>query len=222
MKRHLQDHLEFLRQFRKRFDTTGAVLPSSQFLARGITAYLSRRDGPIRVLEVGPGTGAITRRIVQLLQPEDHLDLVELNEDFVNLLKDRFENDRLFRPAASQTTIHHCALQEYQAEAPYDYIISGLPLNNFSAELVQQLFDSFFRLLAPNGVLSYFEYMYVRPIRRFTARHDERVRLQALEQVLKHYLSRYRFRRGWIFANIPPAWVQHLQRNGETAHQGDK
>ena len=37
--------------------------------------------------------------------------------------------------------------------------------------------DVFFRLLAPGGVLSYFEYMYMRPLRRMVSNADGRKRL---------------------------------------------
>src|SRR3712207_2100544 len=60
----VRDHLEFLRQFRRQFETTGAVAPSSRFLAAAMTGPLSRRTKPARILEVGPGTGAVTRKIV--------------------------------------------------------------------------------------------------------------------------------------------------------------
>jgi hypothetical protein len=39
-----------------------------------------------------------------------------------------------------------------------------------------------------------------------------RERLGSLEAVLHEYLGRHRFRRDWVFVNIPPAWVQHLRR----------
>ena len=212
MKDQIRDNLAFFQQFRKQFETTGAILPSSRFLARAITGPLSQRNGPARILEVGPGTGPVTRRIVQLLRPEDQLDLVELNDDFVECLKRRFEEDPVFQPAAHQTTIHHCALQDFHADAPYDFIISGLPLNNFSAELVGSLFESFFQFLAPQGVLSYFEYMYVRAFRKIVSRGAERTRIHTLDGIIREYLTHHRFRRNWIFVNVPPAWVQHLRR----------
>ena len=40
-----------------------------------------------------------------------------------------------------------------------------------------------------------------------------RERLGDLEAVLQEYLGRHRFRRDWVFVNIPPAWVQHLRRD---------
>lgn len=209
------DYVEFFRQFRTRFKTTGAVAPSSRFLAHAMTGPLSKRKQPVRVLEVGPGTGAVTRRIVQLLEPGDRLDLVELNERFASILNRRFQTDPRYRRVAALSEVHVCPLQEFQSDGTYDFIISGLPLNNFSAGMVQEIFETFFRLLAPGGVLSYFEYMYVRPIRKLVAPAGEKSRLAALDEIMNSFLSRHRLYKSWVFVNLPPAWVQHLQKEAD-------
>lgn len=209
----MREQLIFFREFRQRFKTTGAVAPSSRFLARAMTEPLARRDGPVRVLEIGPGTGAVTRTIVRHVRPGDRFDLVELNEAFVEMLRSNFENDVDYRRAADVSQIHACPLQEFQSDEPYDYIISGLPLNNFSAELVREIFAAYFRLLKPGGTLSYFEYMYVRPARKLVTRGDEKARLVALDEIMGSYRSKHHVRTDWVFANFPPAWVQHLKNN---------
>jgi phospholipid N-methyltransferase len=180
-----------------------------------MTEPLARRIGPVRVLEIGPGTGAVTRTIVKHLQPGDRFDLVELNPAFVEILRRNFEDDADYRRTAGFSEIHACPLQEFQAESPYDYVISGLPLNNFPADLVRDIFASYFRLLKPQGVLSYFEYMYVRPARKLVTSGDEKARLIALDEIMGAYRARHHVRTDWVFANVPPAWVQHLRNNGE-------
>ena len=65
------------------------------------------------------------------------------------------------------------------------------------------------------GVLSYFEYMYVRPLRKVIADKQERTRLNSLEEIMGSFLTRYRFHTSWVLVNLPPAWVQHLQNDGE-------
>ena len=212
MPNFLKDHWEFLRQFRERFETTGAVAPSSRFLARAMTVPMARRERPIRVLEVGPGTGAVTQQIVRLLKPDDRFDLVELNDTFAALLRHKFEHDAKYRAVAERSAVHVCPIQEFAAAEPYDIIISGLPLNNFPADLVRSIFETFFRLLARGGTLSYFEYMYVRPLRRMVARSTEKKRLTELDRIANEYLAKHRFHCSWVFVNVPPAWVQHLRK----------
>ncbi|MCH8828672.1 MAG: methyltransferase domain-containing protein, partial [Planctomycetes bacterium] len=138
------DQIQFFRQFRTQSKTTGSILPSSRFLARAMTGPMESRRGPLRILEVGPGTGAVTRRIVRFLKPEDRFDLVEINPSFAQRLKNRFLNDPVFERVASQSHVHACALKEFESDQSYDFILSGLPMNNFSADLVRETFDCFF------------------------------------------------------------------------------
>lgn len=208
-----KNQIAFFRQFRKRFETTGAIAPSSRFLAKAMTRYLAARDPqkPVRVLEIGPGTGPVTDEIVRLLQPHDRFDLVELNEEFVQILRQRFEQETAWKKVAAQSQIHQMPIQDYQVSEPYHFVISGLPLNNFPAALVTTITDAYFRLLRPDGVLSYFEYMYVRPIRRVITRGAERERICAIDDTLRGYCDRLRIRRDNVWINIPCAWVQHLK-----------
>jgi phospholipid N-methyltransferase len=208
----LSDHLEFLRQFRTRFHTTGAVAPSSRFLAKAMTRPIRLRDAPARILEVGPGTGAVTRQIVRLLRPHDRLDLVELNTAFAELLRRRFEEDPIYRRVAAQSEVHVCSIDSFQPAAEYDFIVSGLPFNNFDPEFVDTVMESFFDMLAAGGILSFFEYMYVRPLRAVVGPRSECSRMKKLDAVVQSFLHPHRFRRDWVFFNLPPAWVQHLRK----------
>ncbi|MEZ6049377.1 MAG: class I SAM-dependent methyltransferase [Planctomycetaceae bacterium] len=106
-------------------------------------------------------------------------------------------------------------LQDFQAAEPYDVIISGLPLNNFSPELVALIFEQYWRLLKPTGSLSYFEYMYIRSAKKKLAKKSERERLHQLDEIIMPFLKSQRFKRSWVFLNVPPAWVQHLTAPAE-------
>lgn len=183
-----------------------------------MTGPLKRRDQPARILEVGPGTGAITQRIVSLMNDGDRFDLVEINAAFADVLQRRFERGPAFRRVAGQSAIHTCPIQEFAADEPYDFIVSGLPLNNFSTELVEEIFETFFRLLARDGVLTYYEYMAVRPLRKVVGRKTERERIRELDALLRSYLERHRIHRNWVLCNVPPAWVQHLRVDDPQRH----
>src|SRR4051812_43346086 len=100
----------FLRESRRHFRTTGALLPSSRFLARALVAPLVARPAivpPRRVLEVGPGTGSVTRAILRYLRPDDRLDAVELNRRFVDRLQLHLLHDPLFAPYRGQVQVIH-------------------------------------------------------------------------------------------------------------------
>lgn len=212
----LKNQLAFFRQFRQRFETTGAIAPSSRFLAASMTRFLKDRDPatPVRVLEIGPGTGPVTDSIVRLIKPGDVFDLVELNDEFVRILEARFSSEGSWKSVRAQSTIFQLPVQDFQAPSPYDFVISGLPLNNFPADLVKTISETYFRLLKPGGVLSYFEYMYVRPIRKLISRGDELKRITTIDDIMRSHCDRCRIGRDNIWINTPPAWVQHLRNSG--------
>src|ERR1043165_9595653 len=130
----------FYRQFREQYTTTGSILPSSRSLGRALAGPLRRCKGPRAILEDGPGTGAVTSEIVKLLRPGDAFDIVEINAAFVDVLQRRFREQTHFHRYRDQARILHAALQEVPGEGIYDFMISGLPLNNFPMELVRDIF----------------------------------------------------------------------------------
>lgn len=217
MARRLHEYRLFLREFRRHFKTTGAVLPSSRFLARALCRYLREDERPARrVLEVGPGTGAVTQRLVELLKEGDTFDLVELNDSFVRRLKKRFRREPGFQRVAERARVLHHPVEELAADQKYDIIISGLPLNNFSEHSVEQILKLLVEHLAPGGTLSFFQYIAVRPARALVSRSEERKRLQGVGRVLHSLLTAGEVRREWILPNVPPAYVHHVRMDNGT------
>ncbi len=215
MFRSLRNQLQFLRQYYEQFETTGAIAPSSRFLARSMTRFLAARErqNAVQVIEIGPGTGAVTDQIVRQLGPDDRLDLVELNEQFIRILEERFAADPAWARVRPQVQIHQQPVQDYSGPAG-DFVISGLPLNNFPLPLVREIRETYLRLVRPAGVLSYFEYMYIRTVRRRISRGSERTRIIGIDDLLGELCEQHRICRDSVWLNLPPAWVQHLRLPG--------
>ena len=213
MSQNIKHYVSFFREFRRTFHTTGAILPSGQQLAKATLTPFSRRNKPSRVLEVGPGTGALTQEIVRHLKPGDVFDVVELNDRFVEILRNRFATEPAFQQSAGQSTVHHLPIQQFVAEQPYDYIMCGLPFNNLPPRLVMDIFKHFNQLLAPEGVLSFFEYLWIRRVSFLLSSRPERLRKARVGCVISWYLDRYAFRHDTAFVNFPPAVVHHLRLN---------
>ncbi len=206
----LADYRLFWRQFRENFHTTGAVLPSGRRLARALCSFVPGEHGTRRILEVGPGTGAVTSELTRQLCDHDQLDLVELNPEFVERLRQRFNTEPDFQRVADRSRVLHQSVADLNGE-PYDIIISGLPLNNFSVELVESLLGSLLGLLRPGGTLSFFQYVAVRSAKSLLARGSEKARLQGIGRALDQVLTPYEIRRDGVWLNVPPAWVHHVR-----------
>lgn len=206
----------FLQQFCRRFETTGAILPSSRFLASELAGGIRWRKAhlrrPLRILEVGPGTGPATEEIARLMGPEDTLDLVEVNEQFARFLSQRVATEAVFAPVRDRIQIYARAIEHHvKVAGAYDILVSGLPFNNFSAELVSDILEAFDELSADGCHWSFFEYYALRSIKLRFVSGPERQRLLAIDRLLQERL-RDREDRQIVWANIPPALVRHSRR----------
>jgi phospholipid N-methyltransferase len=207
----LSNYRVFISQFFRQYHTTGAILPSGRPLASALCRYVREGNGPRRILEVGPGTGAVTSRLVEVLKPDDRLTLIELNDDFVRHLQGRLTSEARFKTVAERTELVHGRLEDLSGAGCYDRIISGLPLNNFTAAEVRQILDVFHRLLRPDGVLSFFEYIAVRRMKKAISRGSERQRLREIGEALGEVLGPHEIRCDWVWPNVTPAWVHHVR-----------
>ena len=201
---------EFYQEFRRAYRNTGSILPSSRGLARALVSPMRKRQGPARVLEVGPGTGAVTDEILRQLRPATastwwrSIRILSKCSAAVSR-RNRFGASR--RP---QTELIHAPLQDVPGVAVYDYMISGLPLNNFPLSLVREIFQAYRRLLKPAGVLSYFEYLAIRDVKISLVAKKEQRRLRVLSKFLERRIRAYQVSEQRVFLNIPPAVARHF------------
>ncbi len=207
----LYEHRVFLREYVRHFQTTGSIAPSSRWLAAALARFVVPGERPLRIVEVGPGTGAVTRAIARRLGPQDQLLLVELNARFVEHLRERFARDPVLRRVAGQTEVLHAAVQDLPQDRSHDLVISGLPLNNFTPCLVERLLECMAALLRPGGTLSFFEYVAIRKLRAMVAGGADRARLRAIGSILSRTFEQHEIRRDLVLGNLPPAWVHHLR-----------
>lgn len=203
------DYLVFVREAFRRHETTGAVWPSSSSLARAITRFVARKTGPARILEVGPGTGVFTRQILRHLTEHDELTLVEVNPTFAALLEKRVAKAPQCAPHQSRIRIICSPIETAPLAGKYDFIVSGLPLNNFEPPHVRTILRRLRQLAAPGCVLSFFEYLGLRRIRTVAGRAATRRRLRTIEATIRAFERRHGFARDIVWANVPPALVRH-------------
>ena len=121
----LSDYRAFLTQFLRNYQTTGAVIPSGRALASALCRHVGT-GAPQKILEAGPGTGAVTGRVIERLRPEDHLWMVELNPTFAAHLRRAFDERPSFRAVAERCHLVEGSLQELGRHGDFDIIVSGM------------------------------------------------------------------------------------------------
>ncbi len=187
-------------------------MPSGRRLAAALARFAAEpADHPRRILEVGPGTGAVTRCLVDALGPQDRLDLVERNDSFVACLGRRLQTEPAFQAVADRVSVLHCPVEELPPGVKYQLVVSGLPLNNFAVADVQRLLSLMTGLLEPGGTLSFFEYIALRRVKELFSPAQERARLRGVGAVMGALLANGEIRRDGIWLNVPPAWVHHVR-----------
>ena len=78
----------------------GAIAPCSSYVADELTRYIMHEDRkPLRILEVGAGTGPITKEIIKKMNEDDHLDCIELDAVYCDQLEEKFgEHENVHPP----------------------------------------------------------------------------------------------------------------------------
>ena len=163
----------------------GAVMPSGRLLARTMAQYVDvESSGP--VVELGPGTGAITNALIERGIDQKRLVLVEYNPGFCALLRDRYPQAQVIQGDAYRL---RDSLREVLG-SPASAVVSGLPLVTKPMQTRLRLIRDAFLALAPGAPFVQFTYSVAPPIPRSLPG----VSTEASERV-------------WI--NLPPArvWV---------------
>ena len=160
-------------------------MPSGRVLARTMAQYVDvESDAP--VVELGPGTGAITNALIARGVDQKRLVLVEYNPGFCALLRDRYPQAQVIQGDAYRL---RNSLREVLS-SPASAVVSGLPLVTKPMQTRLRLIRDAFLALAPGAPFVQFTYSVAPPIPRSLPG----VSTEASERV-------------WI--NLPPArvWV---------------
>ena len=126
----------------------GAVMPSGRCLARTMAQYVDPdAEGP--VVELGPGTGAITNALIEHGVEQKRLVLVEYNPGFCALLRDRYPQAKVVQgdAYALRDTLWNVL------NAPATAVVSGLPLVTKPMMTRMKLIRDAFAALAPRRAL---------------------------------------------------------------------
>jgi phospholipid N-methyltransferase len=163
------------------------------------------------MLEVGPGTGPFTREMLKSMRDGDELHIVEINPTFAARLDKALLQP--FQKKHPQRFVHlYCQpIETAEVKGPFDYIVCGLPFNNFPPALVRSIFRRMLALLKRDGELAYFEYAAVRVMKGSFVNRDGRKKLGQIHAVGKVLSKRHRGSRRLVLNNFPPAVAVRLR-----------
>ena len=86
----------------------------------------------------------------------------------------------------------------------YDYIVCGLPFNNFEPELVSEILAVLIDRLAPRGVFSYFEYNLSHEFKSKFLRSKDRQRMLRVGKIVRSFIEQHQFGCRQVWLNLPP------------------
>lgn len=137
----------FFQEFLKHPLQIGSIIPSSRFLEQRILEAAAI-DSVRTIVELGSGTGGVTRAILRAMPQHARLLSIEINPHFHNLVSG-IEDDRLIAHLGDASMLKDI-ISMYGLPAP-DAVISGIPFSTMSHREGSCIIESISTLLAPNG-----------------------------------------------------------------------
>ena len=201
----MKDKITFLKHFLRDPAAVGAITALNNNVAKKMVKYLKSRDygTPCRILEVGAGTGSITKKIVPELLDHDILDLVEIDQGCCKILEDEF------KAYQNVQTISRSVL-DWKPEYKYDFIISTLPFNSFPANFVEKILGHFDEISASGCLCSYVEYVFLSKISQLFGDKKKRPQIKDRRKTLRNYRDGLLIERQCELLNFPPCHIYHM------------
>jgi phosphatidylethanolamine/phosphatidyl-N-methylethanolamine N-methyltransferase len=188
----LHSPLSFVRAFVSAPFQTGAVWPSSKRLARVIVDCCQIKPDDL-IVELGPGTGAFSRPILERLNGRGGLLAVEINPANAAVLRRSLPRCEVVQDSAENLAGHMNGRRAHS-------IVSGLAWGNMLPRVQDRIFQAALKSLAPGGQFIAFAYVHAswfptsRRFRRLLLGHFDRVETTPI-----------------IWRNLPPAFVYHCR-----------
>lgn len=182
IEKNFGDEIRFFKGWMKNPRNVGSVIPTSEVMARRMASVIDVNSG-LPVLELGPGTGVITRAILQRGISPEQLTCVEYSPEFAKKLRHDFEAVNIIEGNAFDLDT---VLGEANA-SQFDCVVSALPLLSFPKAMRTSLIKNLLNRIPlgrPVVQFSYGPLSPVPPIPGVSIRHLE-----------------------FVFRNVPPAQI---------------
>ena len=178
----MRDQFRFLKSLVERPRMTGAIAPSGPALARAMAAHVDP-DDDLPVIELGPGTGVVTKALIERGVAPERIIAIEYSPDFCQLLAERFPGITVIRGDA------------YDLDGSLDgrgervsSVVSSLPLVARPPADRRKLVEAGLKRMEPGKPFIQFSYLVKGPVEAVPGRFS-------VESS------------PWIWRNMPPARV---------------
>lgn len=179
------------------FDTSAAILPSSRALVDAMLAPLPLADAKV-VVEFGPGTGAMTRSLLEKMRPDAKLYAIELDPTLHATLAKTITDPRLVAICGDAAEVKQ--ILEKDGHSTCDALLSSLGLSLIPGTARDAIWRGALSVLKPDTVVTQFAYVHAKyvvisPTRGFWRFDADAYLRERFESIEKRY----------IWPNIPPA-----------------
>jgi phosphatidylethanolamine/phosphatidyl-N-methylethanolamine N-methyltransferase len=153
--------LEFFKGFLRNPREVGSVIPSSRFLTRRVMSHGGVRTARV-IVELGPGTGVLTREMLRLMRPDAKLVAVEISKEFADLLRADITDPRLHVVQGSAAQLERAL--HVAGESQADLVVSGIPFSTMESGEGLATLTAAKHVLAPEG--KFVAYQFRSAVRR--------------------------------------------------------
>jgi phosphatidylethanolamine/phosphatidyl-N-methylethanolamine N-methyltransferase len=179
------EEIRFFKGWKQNMKAVGSIIPTSGITARRMASVINPQSG-LRVLELGPGTGVITKAILEGGVKPENLVSVEFSTDFYEHLVERFPGVDFINGDAFDL---ETTLGERRSEQ-FDCVVSAVPLLNFPMQRRVAMIEDLLKRIPAGRPVMQISYGPLSPVVALPDRYR-----------ISHY--------DFVVRNIPPAqlWI---------------
>lgn len=189
--KRFEEEVQFFKGWQKDKKGVGAVIPTSTYTARRMASVVNPGSG-LPILELGAGTGVITKAILARGIEPRKLVSVEYSRNFYDVLTQRFPAVDFRLGDAFQLDD---VLRDHQ-DKQFDCVISAVPMLSFPMEKRVALLEDLLARIPPGRPVIQITYGPLSPVIKMPDRY-----------VVSHY--------DFVLRNIPPAQLWTYRRCGQ-------
>jgi phosphatidylethanolamine/phosphatidyl-N-methylethanolamine N-methyltransferase len=190
----------FVKQGVLKWEQTASIVPSSRFLVEAMVGSAAP-EHKRTIVELGPGTGVITKPLLSRMGSDAELFTIEIDEPLNNELVRQVDDRRLRAICGSAEHIQEL-LAEAGCNRKVDAVVSSLGMSLIPSDVRERIAESVAECLAPDGVFVQFGYIHTSVLVMAPGRGY-------IPFSYRSFLERrfHEVHRRPIALNLPPAWV---------------